>query len=85
MEKTDPFPPQEIINETAQVDDTLDGKIIENSISLKRALSMELKREELMVETYTGKIVTDEKKHMNKIQDLYSALFSATMVRKSIH
>ena len=43
------------------------GKIIENSIALKRALSMELKREELMVETYTGKIVTDEKKHMNKI------------------
>ena len=46
MEKTDPFPPQEIINETAQVDDTLVGKIMENSISLKRALSTELKREE---------------------------------------
>ena len=67
------------------MDDTLDGKIMENSISLKRALSMELKREELMAETYTGKIVTDEKKHRNKIQNLYSAPFAATILRQSVH
>jgi hypothetical protein len=38
-----------------------------------------------MAETYTGKIVADEKKHMNKIQNLYSALFSATILRQSVH
>jgi hypothetical protein len=50
--------------------DDLYGKIIENSIALKRALSMELKREESMVETYTSKVVSNEKKHMNKIQKM---------------
>ena len=38
-----------------------------------------------MAETYTGKIVTDEKKQRNKIQNLYSAPFAATILRQSVH
>lgn len=86
MQKMDPLPSMEIINETVKMADNLNAKIITDSISLKKALLMILKIEESMVETYTNKLignliscenevsykkmVADEKKHINKIRKM---------------
>lgn len=86
MQKIKSSPSLSIINETVKMADDLNAKIIADSISLKKALSMALKLEESIVETYTNeiianliscedessykKLVADEKKHINKIKKM---------------
>ena len=86
MEKIDLPPSKAIINETLKMADDLTGKIKADSISFKKTLAMALKLEESMVEMYTNKIianliscedeasykkiVSDEKKHINKLSKM---------------
>ncbi len=86
IKKMDPSISIAVINKTVKVANDLTAKITEDSISMKKALSMALKLEESMVETYTNKViadliscedelsykkmVTDEKKHINKIKKM---------------
>ena len=86
IQKMESSPSIAVINKTVKMADDLTVKITEDSISFKKALSMALKLEESMVETYTNKIiadliscedkpsykkmVADERKHINKIQKM---------------
>ena len=86
IQKMESSPSIAVINKTVKMADDLTAKITEDSISFKKALSMALKLEESMVETYTNKIiadliscedkpsykkmVADERKHINKIQKM---------------
>ncbi len=86
IQKMDASPPTAVINKTVKMADDVCEKIKSDSISFKRALSMVLKLEESMVETYTNKIIADlvscedepsyqkmladEKKHINKIKKM---------------
>ena len=86
IQKMESLPSIAVINKTVKMADDLTVKITEDSISFKKALSMALKLEESMVETYTNKIiadliscedkpsykkmVADERKHINKIQKM---------------
>ena len=86
MQKTDPLPTMENINDAIKTADDLVVKIKEDSVSLKKTLAIILKLEETIVETYTNrliaklmscedkvsykKIVEDEKRHINKIKKM---------------
>jgi len=86
MQKTDPLPTMENINDAIKMADDLVAKINKDSVSLKKSLVLILKLEETLVETYTNrliakliscddkasynKIVADEKKHVNKIKKM---------------
>jgi len=86
MQKTDPLPTMENVDDAIRTADNLVVKIKEDSISLKKTLSIVLKLEESLVETYTNKLiaklmacedkssykklVADEKKHINKIKKM---------------
>jgi rubrerythrin len=86
MEKIELPPSTAMINKTLKLADDLTAKITADSISFKKALAMALKLEESMVETYTNKIianlisckdessykkmVSDEKKHINKLNKM---------------
>lgn len=86
MEKIDPLPAMEDINEAIRIAGDLNTRLTADSVSLKKALAMVLKLEETMVEAYTNKlianlitcedessykrIVSDEKKHRNKIKKM---------------
>ena len=84
IEKVDLLPTLPMIDKTLRLADDVIEKIKSNSISFQDALSMTLKIEESMVETYTSNIVakllscadesscemfiTDEKSHVEKIR-----------------
>ncbi len=86
LKKIDLPPSMPIINETLKMAGKINEKISKGSISLKNALKMTLQLEESMVEAYTykiianlmsfgnetsyKKIITDEKKHINKIKKI---------------
>jgi len=86
MQKTDSLPTMENIDDAIKTADNLVIKIKEDSISLKKTLAIVLKLEESLVETYTNrliaklmscddeasyrKIVSDEKRHINKIKKM---------------
>jgi len=86
MDKTDALPTLKNINDAIKTADDLTAKIRSDSFSMKNILTMVLKLEESMVETYTNrmianliscedevsykKMVTDEKRHVNKIKKM---------------
>jgi rubrerythrin len=86
MQKTDPLPTMENINDAIKMSDDLVVKIKEDSIPLKKTLAIILKLEETLVETYTNrliakliscddeasykKIIADEKRHVNRIKKM---------------
>ena len=86
IQKMDPSLSYAVIDKTVKLADDLTAKIKTDSISFKKALSMALKFEESMAETYTNKmiahliacedkpsykkIVADEKKHIDKIKKM---------------
>jgi len=86
MQKTDPLPTTENIDDAIKTADNLVVKIKEDSISLKKTLAIVLKLEESLVETDTNRLiaklmscddeasykksVSDEKRHINKIKKM---------------
>ena len=86
LKKMDSTPSMRIINETLKTASNITKKITKRSLSFKDALTMTLKLEESVVETYTNKliaqllscedapsykkIVADEKRHINKIKNM---------------
>ncbi len=88
LQKIDLPPSMPIINETLKQAGVITEKITSGSLALDDALTMTLKLEESMVETYTNKviahlmscenetcfekIIADEKTHINKIKNKIS-------------
>jgi rubrerythrin len=86
MQKMDSKPSMPIINAALRSTGSIIKKITKRSLSLEDALKMALKLEETMVETYTNKliaklltcenepsykkIISDERKHINKIKNM---------------
>jgi rubrerythrin len=86
IQKMEASPSISLVNEAVKMAENIIAKIIADSISFKKALSMALKLEESAVETYTNKIiadliscedelaykkmVADTKKHINKIKKM---------------
>lgn len=86
MKKIDLPPSMPVIKKTLKLADSITKKTQGGSLSLVNALKMTLKLEESMVETYTNKliaillscenelsykkIITEEKKHINKIKKM---------------
>ena len=86
IKKMDLPPAIPIINETIKLTDKITERIRTRSFSLRNALKITLKLEESIVETYTNKIIADllcsdhktsykkimtnEKKHVNKIKKM---------------
>ena len=86
IQKMDPSLSIASIDKTVKLADDITAKITAGTVSFKKALSMSLKFEESMAETYTNKmiahliscedkpsykkIVADEKKHINKIKKM---------------
>jgi hypothetical protein len=90
LEKVDLLPTMPMIQKTLRLADDVIEKIKSNSITFNDALSLTLKIEESMVETYTSNIVgkllscadeascemfiTDEKSHVEKIRIMMRAI-----------
>jgi rubrerythrin len=86
IDKMDLLPPMELINKSLKIADDVSDEITVRPVSFEDALSMTLKLEESMAETYTNKLiarllscegetsfeklVADEKNHINKIKNI---------------
>ena len=89
LQKIDLLPSMPTINMALELADKITGKIKSGSASLNEALTMTLELEESMVETYTNKlianlmscedengynkIISDEKRHLNKVKNMIKA------------
>lgn len=90
LEKIDLLPSLPTINMALDLADHITGKINSGPVSLDEALAMTLELEESMIETYTNKIianlmscddksgykkiVSDEKRHLNKVKEMIKSL-----------